>query len=76
MTVIPFDPSRRPCVILDSGTVTKSDEFSIGSPVFWLEYRDGDLSETVWVGADYAAARIAARDWTRDGARLIDRTIN
>ena len=66
MTVTNFEPSKRPYIILDFGIVTKSDEFSIGSTMFWLEYREGDLSETVWTGSSYATARIVAQDWTRD----------
>ncbi len=76
MTVIPFKPTVRPRVILDCGTVTRSNEFPIGATIFWLDYEEGDLSATVWTGQSYEAARSFARDLEKDGARLVDRTLN
>jgi hypothetical protein len=73
MSVIPFIPKTGPRIIIDCGTVVKSDDFPLGLMMYWLEYQDGDIAETVWTGASYEAAREAAREWRRDGARLIDR---
>jgi len=76
MTVIQFRPDIRPRVILDYGTVTRSDEFPIGSTMFWLEYQDDGFTDTIWIGATYEEARAVAREWTQDGVRLIDRAMN
>jgi hypothetical protein len=74
MSVIPFIPKTGPRVILDSGTVTKSDDFTPGSTVYWLEYQHGEFTAAVWIGASYEAARETARAWQADGVRLIDRS--
>jgi hypothetical protein len=73
MSVITFTPKTGPRVILDCGTVIKSDDFPPGSTMFWLEYQDGGIAETVWTGVSYESACEAAKGWQADGARLIDR---
>ena len=68
MSILPFTPKAAPRIILDFGVVTHSDEFPSGSTVFWLEYRDGETVDTVWMGG----CREAARDWQADGVCVID----
>jgi hypothetical protein len=74
VSAIPFTPKTGPRVIIDFCTVAQSDEFPPGSAVFRLEYHEGKLAETLWIGTSYQTALEAARTWQADGVRLIDKT--
>jgi hypothetical protein len=53
VSAIPFTPKTGPRVIIDFCTVAQSDEFPPGSAVFRLEYHEGKLAETLWIGTSY-----------------------
>jgi hypothetical protein len=72
--ILPFKSKNIPYVVLDFCTVTQSDEFPPGSAVFRLEYHEGKLAETLWIGTSYQTALKAASTWQADGVRLVDKT--
>lgn len=69
--ILPFpQPGER--LVLDCGIIRGGE--SCGRRLFWLDFVDKDGATTVWSGLMRADALAAAREWTKDGTRLIDKT--
>lgn len=74
--VLPFDPRPRDIVVIDLGTITKSDvPAEIGAVLFFVRLmtRAGD-DIVVWDGRSRMGALAAAAEWLEPGTHLVDRT--
>ena len=74
--IIPFPPTRPSAEIirLFSGTVSSGTD--AGTFKHFLEYEAAGGAMIVWDGPTYDGARAAAREWQKDGVRLIDNTLS
>ncbi len=70
--IIPIPPPLEH-VLLETGIVSRGEHR--GCRMFWLDFVDKDgAAMIVWSGFTRSDALAAAREWTKYGPRLIDRT--